>query len=170
MERLGINGAYCPGRMHANLYMLKGISSGGYSQHMADPGPVVLTFSGTIVPPPGVTDVREGFRQSREKMLELTFAHYEREIRTVLGGMLGPAGFNGERDILAITVNRWAHGFAYEYRDLYDPDFPSGKAPHHLARLPWGNVAIANADAGASAYLGNAVDQAFRAVQELPAR
>jgi spermidine dehydrogenase len=169
MERLGINGAYCPGRMHASMYMLKGISSGGYSHRMSDPGPVVLTFSGTIVAPAGAADVREGFRQSREKMLELTFAQYEREIRTVLDSMLGPAGFNGERDILAITVNRWPHGFAYEYRDLYDPIFPSGKAPHHIARLPWGNVAIANADAGASAYLGNAVDQAYRSVQELPA-
>jgi len=169
MERLGINGAYCPGRMHANLYMLKGISSGGYSNRMSDPGPVVLTFSGAIAAPPGVADVREGFRQSREKMLELTFAQYEQEIRTVLDGILGPAGFNGERDILAITVNRWPHGFAYEYRDLYDPAFPNGKAPHHIARLPWGNVAIANADAGASAYLGNAVDQAYRSVQELPA-
>jgi spermidine dehydrogenase len=169
MERLGINGAYCPGRMHANVYMLKGISSGGYSNRMSNPGPVVLTFSGTIAAPPGVADVREGFRQSRKKMLELTFAQYEREIRTVLDGMLGPAGFNGERDILAITVNRWPHGFAYEYRDLYDPTFPYGKAPHHIARRPWGNVAIANADAGASAYLGNAVDQAYRSVQELPA-
>ena len=83
--------------------------------------------------------------------------------------MLGSAGFNGERDILAITVNRWPHGFAYEYRDLYDPVFPTGKAPHHVARRPWGNVAMANADAGASAYLGNAVDQAYRSIQDLPA-
>ena len=169
MEQLGINGAYCPGRMHANVYMLKGISSGGYSNRMSNPGSVVLTFSGTITAPPGITDVREGFRQSRKKMLELDFAEYEREIRTVLDGMLGPAGFNSERDILAITVNRWPHGYSYEYRDLYDPEFPNGKAPHHIARRPWGNVAIANADAGASAYLGNAVDQASRSVRELPA-
>jgi spermidine dehydrogenase len=169
MEQLGINGAYCPGRMHANFYMLKGISNSGYTNRMSDPGPVILSFSGTIAAPQGVADVREGFRQSREKMLELTFAHYEREIRTVLDGMLGPAGFNGDRDILAITVNRWPHGYAYEYRDLYDPIFPSGKAPHHIARLPWGNVAIANADAVASAYLDSAVDQAYRSVQELPA-
>jgi spermidine dehydrogenase len=169
MEQLGINGAYCPGRMHANFYMLKGISNSGYTNRMSDPGPVILSFSGTIAAPQGVADVREGFRQSREKMLDLTFADYEREIRTVLDGMLGPAGFNGDRDILAITVNRWPHGYAYEYRDLYDPIFPSGKAPHHIARLPWGNVAIANADAVASAYLDSAVDQAYRSVQELPA-
>jgi spermidine dehydrogenase len=169
MEQLGINGAYCPGRMHANLYMLKGISSGGYSNRMSEPGPVVVTFSGTIAAPAGIADVREGFRQSREKMLELTFAQYEQEIRTVLDGMLGPAGFNWERDVLAITVNRWPHGYTYEYRDLYDPEFPNGKAPHYIARRPWGNVTIANADAAASAYLGNAVDQAYRSVQELPA-
>lgn len=169
MERLGINGAYCPGRMHANVNMIKGISNAGYTNRLSDPGPVVMSFSGTIVAPQRAADVREGFRQSREKMLDLTFAQYEREIRTVLGGMLGPAGFNGDRDILAITVNRWPHGFAYEYRDLYDPAFSPGKAPHHIARLPWGNVAIANADAGASAYLNSAVDQAYRAVKDLPA-
>lgn len=98
----------------------------------------------------------------------MPFEEYEQEVRTVLDGMLGPAGFSVERDILAITVNRWPHGYAYEYRDLYDPLFPEGRAPHHFARRPWGNVTIANADAGASAYLGNAIEQALRSVQELP--
>ncbi len=169
LERLGINGAYCPGRMHASVYLMKGISSGGYSNRLSEPGPVVVSFSGIIAPPAGVADVREGFRESRKKMLKLAFAEYEQEVRTVLDGMLGPAGFDGERDIRAITVNRWAHGFAYEYRDLYDPQFAANKAPHYAARLPWGNVTIANADAGASAYLNCAVDQAYRAVGELPA-
>ena len=167
-EQLGINGAYCPGRMHAEMYLLKGISSAGYSGRLSRPGPAVLTFSGTIAAPGRVTDIRESFRESRKQMLEMKFADYEDEVRTVLHDMLGPAGFKQERDILAITVNRWPHGYAYEYRDLYDPAFPLGRAPHQLARRRWGNVSIANADAGASAYLDAAVDQAFRAVQDLP--
>ena len=168
IQRLGINGAYCPGRLHAHMTALKGINTGGYTSRMSDHGSVVLSFTGTITVQSKNGDIREGFRKSRKKILDLKFEHYEKEVRTVLGDMLGPAGFDRERDILAITVNRWPHGFAYEYRDLFDPEFPPGKEPHHIARLPWGKITIANADAGASAYLDSAVDQAYRAVEELP--
>ena len=47
---------------------------------------------------------------------------FEREVRTVLDGLLGPAGFDVAEDILAITVNRWPHGYAYEYMQLWDPE------------------------------------------------
>jgi spermidine dehydrogenase len=36
--------------------------------------------------------------------------------------MLAPAGFDPARDIVAITVNRWPHGYAYEYNPLWDPE------------------------------------------------
>ena len=101
-------------------------------------------------------------------MLSLTFEDYEREVRTVLDGMLAPAGFDVENDVLAITVNRWPHGYAYDYLDLWDPDWPEGEAPHEIARQPFGNVAIANADAAADAYTHAAIDEALRAVNELP--
>jgi spermidine dehydrogenase len=101
-------------------------------------------------------------------MLALTFEDYEREVRTVLDGLLGPAGFDVKNDILAITVNRWPHGYAYEYLDLWDEDWPAGEAPHEIARRPFGHIAIANADAGAHAYTHTAIEQAARAVRELP--
>jgi spermidine dehydrogenase len=37
----------------------------------------------------------------------------------------------------------------------------------HAARKGWGRIAIANADAGAYAYVQGAIDQATRAVAEL---
>ena len=100
-------------------------------------------------------------------MLALNFEDYEREVRTVLDGMLGPAGFRPAEDILAITVNRWPHGYAYDYLDLWDPDWPPGEAPHEMARRPFGRLAFANSDAGASAYSHVAIDEAWRAVKEL---
>ena len=36
-----------------------------------------------------------------------------RDIRDELDRMLGPGGFSSARDIAAITVNRWSHGYAY---------------------------------------------------------
>ena len=100
-------------------------------------------------------------------MLGLTFEDFEREVRTVLDGLLGPAGFDVAEDVLAITVNRWPHGYAYDYLDLWDPEWEPGRAPHELARQAIGNITIANSDAAASAYTHAAIEQALRAVAEL---
>ncbi|GHD08879.1 spermidine dehydrogenase SpdH [Halioglobus japonicus] len=169
LEKLGIEGARCPGRMHGDMYVWRGIDTGGYTQGAAEDEPVVLGFSGTLSPPDDAYDLKAQLRGSRQRMLELEFADYEREVRTVLDGLLGPAGFDVTEDILAITVNRWPHGYAYEYMDLWDDDFAPGQAPHEIARQPFGNITIANTDAGAEAYTHTAIDQAYRAVGELPA-
>jgi len=169
LDRLGIQGAYCPGRMHAFMFLFKGINTGGYEHRLADDGPVPLVLWGTIAPPAGAVTAHDQFRASQAKMLAMDFEDYEREARTVLDGMLGPAGFDVRNDILAITVNRWPHGYAYNYFDLWDPQYAPGEAPHEIARRPFGNIAIANADAGADAYTHVAIDQAYRAVNQLPA-
>ena len=97
----------------------------------------------------------------------MKFEDFEREVRTVLGGILGPTGFDAAEDILAITVNRWPHGYSYGYLDLWDSGWEEGQAPHDIARQPIGNITIANSDAAASAYTQAAIEEAFRAVNEL---
>ena len=170
MDKLGIAGASTPGRMHTYMILFKGINTGGYRHDFADTGAVPVVFFGAISPPAEVTDLRDQMRVSRAMMLKLNFADYEREIRTVLDGMLGPAGFDVKNDILAITVNRWPHGYSHDYLDLWDPDWPEGQAPHNIASQPFGNITIANSDAGADAYTHVAIDEAFRAIEELPKR
>ena len=80
--------------------------------------------------------------------------------------MLGPGGFTSERDITAITVNRWPHGYGYVANSLFDPDDYEDRVLR-VARQPFGRVAIANSDAGGDAYAHLAIDAAARAVQEL---
>jgi spermidine dehydrogenase len=155
--------------MHSDVFMFKGFNTGGYRHEFSDHGPVPLTFWGSIAPPRDVVHVVDQCRASRATMLALTFEDYEREVRTVLKGMLGPAGFDVQRDVLAITVNRWPHGYSRDYLDLWDPAWPEGEAPHEIASRPFGNITMANSDAGADAYTHVAIDEAFRAVQELPA-
>jgi spermidine dehydrogenase len=167
MDQLGIAGARCPGRMHGHMFMFKGINTGGYRHPFTDGGPVPLTFWGSISPPRDVVHVKDQYRASCARMLALTFEDYEREVRTVLDGMLGPAGFDVKRDVLAIAVNRWPHGYSHDYLDLWDPVWPNGEAPHEIASRPYGNITMANSDAGADAYTHVAIDEAFRAVQEL---
>jgi spermidine dehydrogenase len=50
---------------------------------------------------------------------------------------------------------------------LFDPVWPPGQAPHEIGRKPFGNIHIANSDAGAFAYTNEAIDQGYRAVQEI---
>ena len=167
LDKLGVDAVSCPGRLHARLFLFKGLHTGGYKRSDGADEAVSLVFWGSISPPEDAVDIRSQLRGSRQKLLELSFEDFEREVRTVLDGLLGPAGFDVAEDILAITVNRWPHGYAYEYMQLWDPEWESGEAPHEIARQPFGAITIANADAGASAYTHVAIDQAYRAVADL---
>jgi len=168
-DELGVLGAYCPGRIHGATWLVKGIELGDYKSRWDDQGPAVMQFWGSLAPAAKGLSIRTQHRTSRMRMLAKSFEDYEREVRTVLDGMLGSAGFSSADDILAITVNRWPHGYAYDYLDLWDPDFAPGEAPHEIARQPFGNIVLANSDAGASATSHVAIDEAWRAVSELEA-
>ena len=96
-----------------------------------------------------------------------SFETFERKIRDQLVRVLGAGGFDAARDIDAITVNRWPHGYAYEYNPLWDPEWPEGQRPCDIARKPFGRITIANSDAAAAAYTDAAIDEAYRAVSEL---
>jgi spermidine dehydrogenase len=88
----------------------------------------------------------------------------------MLNRALAGGGFDAARDIEAITVNRWAHGYAYEYMRPWDQFWPDGPLPIETARKPWGRISIANSDSGAYAYAHSAIDQAVRAVRDLLGR
>ena len=92
----------------------------------------------------------------------------ERNIREQLSWVLGRAGLTRRATSPGITVNRWPHGYAYEYNSLWDKFWlDGGEAPCEIARQPFGRISIANADAGAYAYTDCAIDHAHRAVGEI---
>jgi hypothetical protein len=94
-------------------------------------------------------DARTQFRIGRSKLLTMEFADFEAHIRDDLDRMLSAGGFSSTRDIAAITVNRWSHGYSYTASSLFDGDH---EAIMETARQPVGRVAIANADAQWEAY------------------
>ena len=100
-------------------------------------------------------------------MLEMTFEDIELEVREHLDGMLGPFGFDVRTDLIGMTVNRWGHGYSYGYHSVFDKDYSNGKQPNVIGRERFGNIAIANSDAGAVAGLEEAIKQGLRAVKEL---
>ena len=83
-----------------------------------------------------------------------------------LDRVLGPGGFSATRDVAAITVNRWPHGYAYFRNSLFDPEL-AGPPPYEIARRRCGRVTIANSDAAWEPLTSAAIDQAWRAVNEL---
>ncbi|MEM1412138.1 MAG: FAD-dependent oxidoreductase [Pseudomonadota bacterium] len=169
VRRSGTSSVECPGRMHSRIYRWRGNTAGGYAQGALDNegGPIDLVFWGSLEAPAGDYTLKERLRASRSRMLALTFEDYEREVRSVLDGLYGPYGLDVRRDVLAVTVNRWPHGYAYFYTDLWDPAFDDGAYPHQLASKPFGNITMANADAAADAYTHVAIDEAYRAIGEL---
>jgi spermidine dehydrogenase len=111
---------------------------------------------------------RQQHSAGRMELYTTDFETIERKIRDQLARMLGPGGFDPARDIAAITVNRWPHGYSYEYNSLFDSFWlEGGETPCEVARRTFGRIAIANCDAGAYAYTDEAINQAYRAVGEV---
>ena len=106
-------------------------------------------------------------RTGPAELLATPFETFERRIRNQLGRMLAEGGFDPARDITAITVNRWPHGYAPEFNSLWDADLPPEQQPNVVGRAQFGRIGIANSDAGRAAYTDSAVDQAHRAVGKL---
>jgi spermidine dehydrogenase len=165
-HKLGIRSVYAPGGFFTSLNLDLPVSVGRYAAPRTPADPMVLHLVRTPCSP-GLP-AQEQHRAGRTELLATTFATFERLIRQQLGAILGPGGFDPARDIRAITVNRWPHGYAYQYNSLWDPFWlTGGETPCQVARRPFGRIAIANADAAAYSYTDAAIDQARRAVDEL---
>ena len=160
-----MSGATCPGSYFSSIELDFPVSMGGYEYPKDSDQPCVLHMQ-HVPCSPGLP-AREQQRAGRTKLFSTSFETFERNIRDQLARALGPGGFDPEQDIQAITVNRWPHGYAYEYNSLYDPEWPAGESPCEIGRAAFGQIHIANSDAGAFAYTNEAIDQAWRAVGEI---
>ncbi len=170
LKKMGLREVVSPGSYFITSRLDFPVSLGDYSYSGGPDEPVVLRmFRFPHVNNQGL-DAREQSRQGRHELLSTSFETIERNVRTQLTSMLGEAGFDAARDIAGITVNRWAHGYAYWYNPLFDPvyeDYDDERQPHMRARKRFGRISIANADAASNAMLESAVEQAHRAVLEL---
>jgi len=163
-HKLGIRQIISPGSYHSFTMLDFPVSLGAYQFPSKPEEPMVLLMLRTPCRP-GLPR-REQYRMGRYELISTPFSEFEQNIRDQLNRMLAPAGFDSARDIAAITVNRWAHGYAYEYDSLFDPHWAGGERPCVIGRKQFGRISIANSDAAASAYTNAAIDQAYRAVEE----
>jgi spermidine dehydrogenase len=159
---------FCPGSFFCAVTQAPPVNLGDYKYSSKDDNHMVLWMAHAPSPKNnGNQSARDLYRLGRHRLYGTPFSTYEDEIKKQLNAMFGAQGFDAERDIEAITVNRWSHGYSYDYMDRYDPEWESGKAPHELGRAPIGRISIANSDSESSPYVHGAIRAAYRAVEEL---
>jgi len=165
-QKVGASSVYAPGMYHTGVNLDLPVSMGGYECARKAEEPIVVHLMKAACHP-GLP-ARKQHIMGRVELYTTDFETMERKIRDQLARTFGPGGFDPARDIAAITVNRWPHGYAYEYNSLFDAFWlEGGETPCEIARKPHGRIAIANSDAGAYAYTDEAIDQAWRAVGEI---
>jgi spermidine dehydrogenase len=168
-HKLGVSHINTPGMYHSEVSLAEAVSLGDLQHPQSPDEPIVVHMERTPCAPGQPIKVQH--RLGRAELLATPFETFERSIREQLTRVLGPGGFNAAHDILAITVNRWPHGYTYSYNSLYDPldwVFTSTPGrPNVAARQPFGLISIANADAAASSHTDAAILEAHRAVIEV---
>jgi spermidine dehydrogenase len=127
--------------------------------------PIVLTLK-VLYSYPGLSTEDQGHR-GRGEMLSTSFADYERRIREQFTVMFAASGFDAQRDIAGIILNRWGHAYLSP-----QPGFFFGKdgqpAPRQILReAPFGRIAFANTDLAGAMDHRYSILEAQRAVGQL---
>jgi spermidine dehydrogenase len=168
-EKLGVSSVATPTMYHDSFALAEAVDLGDI-KHARTPNDPVVVHMDRHPCSPGKPR-KEQHRIGRADLLAATFEDFERSIRDQLSRALGGGGFDPARDIAAITVNRWPHGYAYTYNSLYEPMewvyTSSLERPCVKARQPFGRITIANSDAAASPHTDAAFLEASRAVGEV---
>jgi spermidine dehydrogenase len=164
-HKLGVAGFQAPGGYHTYAVLNPAVDIGAVTAERSPDKPILLHMVRTPCQP-GLPE-HEQNKAGQAELLATSFEVFERNIREQLGRSLAAGGFDPARDITAITVNRWPHGYAPEYNPLWEPDLPPAQQPNVIGRARFGRITIANSDSGRAAYTDSAINQARRAVDEL---
>ncbi len=127
--------------------------------------PIVLTLK-VLYSYPGYSTEEQGNR-GRAEMMRTSFREYETRIREQFTEMFGRAGFEAQRDIAGIILNRWGHAYLSP-----QPGFFFGRdgtpAPREILRnAPFGRIAFANTDLAGAMDHRYSILEAKRAVEQL---
>ncbi|MGH8168431.1 MAG: FAD-dependent oxidoreductase, partial [Woeseiaceae bacterium] len=162
---LGIRYVYYTKDFYKQVELDYPVSIGDYRFNASPDQPMVLHMCYV----PYFDDIQgpEQWRAGRRELLTTPFSVFEEHVRDQLDQALSGAGFDADRDIHAITVNRWAHGYSYGPGRTWEPEYAAeADKPWVKGRQPFGRITIANSDAGAAANTDSAITHAHRAVTE----
>jgi spermidine dehydrogenase len=165
LYKMGMSGCRWFEGVGSYLEVCKLALTGIDSPTISPDSPIVLNLK-VLYPYPGLSTQEQGNR-GRWEMLATSFRDYERRIREQFSEMFAGAGFNAERDIAGIILNRWGHAYLSP-----QPGFFFGRdgqpAPREILRnAPFGRIAFANTDLAGAMDHRFSILEARRAVGQL---
>lgn len=163
--KMGVHEVSNPMGFFSRIKLDYPVSMGGYQFAKSPSEPIGLHLVHVPTPLGTGVDARAAWRVGRAMLLSTPYEQFEAKVFDELTRLLGPGGFDAKRDIAAIHVYRWGHGYSYVFNSLQDR--AEDAELNHVARRRIGRLAIANSDAGWEATAECAIDEAARAVDEL---
>jgi spermidine dehydrogenase len=161
----GIHYVNNPTGFYSHVKLDYPVSLGRYRFPTNPDEPMVLHLIHVPWPDGPITDQRIAWRAGRAQLYSRGFEEFELRLRDELMRILGPGGFDAERDIAAITVNRWGHGYSYYGNSLFDP--PEAEREMALSSRKLGGIHFAGTDAAWMPLADRAIDTAYRVAAEI---
>ncbi|MDP2156280.1 MAG: NAD(P)-binding protein [Nitrospirota bacterium] len=136
---------------------------GNYRPPLHPDKPIVLTFYISFHRP-GLS-VEEQGESGRKKLLGTSYAEFESLLIGQMKQLFSEAGFDAEKDVAGIILNRWTYGYVNP-----QPGFYFGKdnkpAARDVIRKPFGRIAFAHAELNGHQHWVAAVDEGRRATRQ----
>ncbi|MCF7982167.1 MAG: NAD(P)-binding protein [Pseudomonadales bacterium] len=164
LYRLGITACRWQGGFGSSCNIRQPMLVGRHQPPLHPDKPVVLTFYVHFAQT-GLS-VRQQTAEGRTKLLMTSYRDYERQIRQQMVLLFGEVGFDPQRDIAGIILNRWGHAYV-----VPEPGFFFGadghSAPRHRIMEGFGRIAFGHSELEGFQHWGPAADQGRRAVQQV---
>lgn len=136
---------------------------GGYRPPLDPDQPTILSFY-TPFHDPG-HDAREQVSRGRFELLTTSYTTYERRIVAQMVKLFGSSGFDPERDVAGLILNRWGHAYSVPMPGFFGG--ASGRAPRDVIRRNYGRIAFAHSELAGLQHWGTAADEGRRAFHQL---
>lgn len=163
-QKLGVHSLYAPDAPYCLVKLDDPVSMGGYQFPQTADEPMVIHMVRIATDFTGQT-ARDMYKSGRRALNSQSYESLEKEMLDQLRSIYDVAGEKLDTVLVAVTLNRWAHGYSYEQTGLWDSDSSAENATSSMQKRI-GNIFIAGADAAWMPYVNGAIDQAYRAVEE----
>jgi len=136
---------------------------GKYRPPLHPDKPAVLTFYVSFHQP-GL-DIEEQGESGRKRLLGTSYAAFESLIIGQMKQLFSEAGFDAEKDIAGIILNRWTYAYVNPQPGFY---FGKGGKPaaRDVIRRPFGKIAFAHAELNGHQHWVAASDEGRRAAKQ----
>jgi spermidine dehydrogenase len=136
---------------------------GDYRPPLHPDKPTVLTFYVSFQRP-GLPIEEQGTR-GRKELLGTSYAEYESKIIGQMGRLFSESGFDAERDVAGIILNRWLYAYANPQPGFYFGG-EGRPAPPDVIRRSFGSIAFAHAELNGHQHWVAAVEEGRRAARQ----